>query len=186
LVVGAALLLASCARSEPLPRPVAADVRLPIETETIRATVPRNATLDSLLRASQLQDRLVADVVAAASTVFDPRQIRAGRPYRLVRSLDGLLREFEYEIDADRFLRIVNGDRAHPAVLNARVLKFEKQTAVTAIDARIDGHQSSLIAAIDASGETVQLAMDLAEIFSGEVDFQTELQPGDSFRVVFE
>jgi murein DD-endopeptidase MepM/ murein hydrolase activator NlpD len=55
-----------------------------------------------------------------------------------------------------------------------------------AIDARIDARRSSLIAAIEASGENVELAMDLADIFAGEVDFQTELQPGDSFRVLFE
>src|SRR4029079_18954337 len=39
---------------------------------------------------------------------------------------------------------------------------------------------------IDGAGETIALALDLADIFSGQVDFQTELQPGDSFNVVFE
>ena len=48
-----------------------------------------------------------------ARAVFDPRQIRADRPYRLVRSLDGLLREFEYQIDTDRFLRIINARPRH-------------------------------------------------------------------------
>jgi murein DD-endopeptidase MepM/ murein hydrolase activator NlpD len=184
--VAAALMAASCARPDPPSRPAASDVRLPLESQTIRAIVPRHATLDSLLRTNQLQERLVADAVAAARAVFDPRRIREGRPYRLVRSLDGLLREFEYEIDADRFLRIVSPDRAHPAALNAQVLRFEKQIGVAAIDARIDARRSSLIAAIQAAGETVELAMDLADIFSGEIDFQTELQLGDSFRVLFE
>jgi murein DD-endopeptidase MepM/ murein hydrolase activator NlpD len=178
--------MASCARPDPPSRPAARDVRLSLESQTIRAIVPRHATLDSLLRTNQLQERLVVDAVAAARAVFDPRRIREGRPYRLVRSLDGLLREFEYEIDADRFLRIASPDRAHPEALNAQVLRFEKQTGVVAIDARIDARRSSLIAAIEASGENVELAMDLADIFAGEVDFQTELQPGDSFRVLFE
>jgi murein DD-endopeptidase MepM/ murein hydrolase activator NlpD len=103
-----------------------------------------------------------------------------------VRSLDGLLREFEYQIDADRFLRIVNPDRATPAVLAAHVLTYDKQVAVVAIDARIDAGHSSLISSIDGAGENIQLAMELAEIFSGQVDFHTDLQPGDSFRVLFE
>jgi murein DD-endopeptidase MepM/ murein hydrolase activator NlpD len=179
-------MAASCARPDPPSRPAARDVRLSLESQTIRAIVPRHATLDSLLRTNQLQERLVVDAVAAARAVFDPRRIREGRPYRLVRSPDGLLREFEYEIDADRFLRIASPDRAHPEALNAQVLRFEKQTGVVAIDARIDARRSSLIAAIEASGENVELAMDLADIFAGEVDFQTELQPGDSFRVLFE
>ena len=148
--------------------------------------VPRHATLDSLLRAHQLQEQLVIEAVAVARGVFDPRQLRADRPYRLVRSLDGLLREFEYQIDADRFLRIVNLDRAKPETLDARVLKYDKQIDVVAIDARIDAAHSSLISSIDAAGEQIQLALELADVFSGQVDFHSDLQPGDSFRVLFE
>ena len=191
LLLAGGLLLASCARTEPVRRPAHAgfasvDVYLPRETETIEAIVPRHATLDSLLRAHHLQDQLVSEAVAVARDVFDPRQLRADRPYRLVRSLDGLLREFEYQIDADRFLRIISLDRARPDALDAQVLPYEKQTDVTAIDARIDAEHNSLIASIDGAGEKIQLALELAEIFSGQVDFHTELQPGDSFRVLFE
>jgi murein DD-endopeptidase MepM/ murein hydrolase activator NlpD len=160
-------------------------VRLPREVDIIEATVPQHATLDGLLRSHQLREELVASAVDSARAVFNPRQLRAGQPYRLVRSLDGFLREFEYSIDADRFLRIVGGGRPG-APPSAQVLKYEKQTAVVAIDARIDADSPSLIAAIDAAGESLPLAMDLADIFSGEVDFRTELQPGDSFRVLFE
>ena len=180
------ILLAACAQPEPVRQAPHPDVYLPPETETIVSTVPRHATLDSLLRAHQLQEQLVIEAVSAARAVFDPRQLRAERPYRIVRSLDGLLREFEYQIDADRFLRIVNPDRATPAVLAAHVLTYDKQVAVVAIDARIDAGHSSLISSIDGAGENIQLAMELAEIFSGQVDFHTDLQPGDSFRVLFE
>jgi murein DD-endopeptidase MepM/ murein hydrolase activator NlpD len=57
---------------------------------------------------------------------------------------------------------------------------------VVAVDAVIDESHPSLIAAVDATGETVQLALSLAELFAGEVDFQSELQTGDRFRVLFE
>ena len=186
-MAGTILASASCARTEPERRaPVGADIRLPREFDVIEATVPPRATLDGLLRAHQLREDLVGDAVSAARAVFDPRHLRAGQPYRLVRSIDGLLREFEYAIDADQFLRIAGDERDKAGALNAQVLKYDKQTAVAAIDARIDAGHSSLIAAIDAAGEALPLAMDLADIFSGEVDFRTELQPGDSFRVLFE
>jgi murein DD-endopeptidase MepM/ murein hydrolase activator NlpD len=180
------LCLVSCAAPEPARRPARSDVYLPRETETIEAAVPRNATLDSLLRGSQLREELVARAVTAARSVFDPRQIRAGRPYRLVRSLDGLLREFEYQIDTDRFLRIISRDRERPDVLDAKVIPYEKQAEVAVIDARLEGERSSLIGAIEYAGENVQLALDLAEIFSGQVDFNSDLQPGDSFKLLFE
>lgn len=190
-LLAGSLLLVSCVRAEPdreraSPGLSAADVYLPRETETIQAIVPRHATLDSLLRAHHLQDQLVTEAVAVARDVFDPRQLRADRPYRLVRSLDGLLREFEYQIDADRFLRIICRDRARPGALDAQVLAYEKQTEIVALDARIDAGHNSLIASIDGAGEKIQLALDLADVFSGQVDFHTELQPGDRVRVLFE
>src|SRR5207249_119901 len=54
------------------------------------------------------------------------------------------------------------------------------------IDARIDRDASSLIAAIERTGETIQLALELADIFGGQLDFNSELQPGDRFQVLFE
>lgn len=186
LAVCVCALVGGCAPQEAPRVRHALDVRLPPEIETVEATVPAHATLDSLLRENRLQAPLVDAAVAAARAVFNPRQLRAERPYRLVRSIDGFLREFEYQIDADRFLRIVNADRAHPEALDARVLEYTKRVDRVAIDARIDGDHPSLIAAIDEAGENVQLAMALADIFSGQVDFQSDLQEGDDFRVLFE
>ena len=185
----AAVLLAACARSSPSPAAVArsgSDVLLSLETEIIQARVPRHATLDSLLRRHDLAAERVGEAVRAAARVFDPRQLRADRPYRLVRSLDGFLREFEYEIDADRFLRIISPDRWQPHVLEAQVLPFEKQTTVAAVSGVIDARSPSLIAAVAESGERVQLAMSLAGIFGGQIDFDSDLQQGDTFEVLVE
>ena len=118
--------------------------------------------------------------------MFDPRQLRAERPYKLVRSLAGDLREFEYQIDMDRFLRIVCPDRLSSGVARCRVLLYDKQTSAVAIRGRIDEQHPSVIAAIDAAGETIQLAMALAEMFAGQIDFDSDLQPGDTFEVLFE
>jgi murein DD-endopeptidase MepM/ murein hydrolase activator NlpD len=186
------IAVVSCSKQEPVrhaPPPLRSDILLRSEIETIAGRVPRHSTLDALLRANNLQENFVADAVNAARAVFDPRHFRADQPYRLVRTIDGLLREFEYQIDTDRFLRIVSrgeGDGDGIIELEAEVVPYDKDTAIVAIDARIDGDHPSLIAAIDQAGENVQLAMALAEIFSGTVDFQSDLQPGDSFRVLFE
>lgn len=180
----------ACSRPPDPPRRsvsfAAVDVVLRPETETIEAMVPRHATLDSLLRAHHFTPELVDAVVSSATAVFDPRHLRADRPYKLVRSLDGWLREFVYEIDADRFLRIVSPDRSRPQVLDARVIPFEKDTVVAAIRGQIDAARPSLIAALEDTGEKLQLAIALAEIFSGQIDFDRELQPGDGFDVLFE
>src|SRR5690349_14943767 len=95
------VVLAACAREVP-PPPAAhsPDVELRSETITIEARVPPRATLDGLLRSQALAEPFVLSAIDAARAVFDPRHLHSDRPYRLVRSLDGMLREFEYQIDA--------------------------------------------------------------------------------------
>src|SRR5262245_11321183 len=153
LAVGA-LAVCACAKQDTTSVVHAAgpDVVLQRETETIDDTVPEHATLDSLLRQNQLSTDLVRAAVESAANVFNLRQIRANRPYRLVRSIDGLLHEFEYQIDADRFLRIINRDRLQPAVLEAEVLTYEKDTGTFGIHGTIDSEHPSLIAAVLETG----------------------------------
>jgi murein DD-endopeptidase MepM/ murein hydrolase activator NlpD len=170
----------------PPPSRPRADIVLPLETETIEAVVPRAATLETLLRQHQVSSALVQAAIESTRPVFDPRHLRAGRPYRIVLSVDGFLRELEYQIDADRFLRIISRDRATPEKLDAEVVAYEKERTVVAIRGTIDREHSSLIAAVDATGERVQLAIAMAELFGGQLDFENDLQPGDSFEVLFE
>ena len=178
--------LASACADEPRVRHTRPDVVLPSEIQTISARVPRNATLDSLLRAHDLSTDLIKAAVGAARNVFNPRDLRADRPYTIVRSIDGALREFHYEIDADRILRIINPNVDRPDVLEATVLPIEKETSTDAVSATIDAAHSSLISAVVGSGETIQLALALADVFSGTIDFESDLQPGDNFEAVFE
>ena len=186
VIVAAAIAAAGCARDESVRPPRSgSDVFLRAETQTFVARVPPHATLDSLLRDHQLPADLVQAAVESARGVFNPRHLRADRPYRLVRSVDGFLREFVYEIDADRFLRIFS-DRSAPTALAAEVRPFDKHTAVVAVRGRIDSERTSLVAAMDATGENIQLAMALAEVFGGQIDFNSDLQPGDVFEVMFE
>ncbi len=183
---GAALVV-SCAREVPPPPVVRLpDVELKSEIVTIEARVPQHATLDALLRSQQLADPFVIAAIEAARGVFDPRQLHSDRPYRLVRSLDGMLREFVYQIDSDRFLRIISRDRDEPMHLDAEVVPYEKQIETVTVRGRIDADHPSVIAAMAEAGETIQLAMLMAEIFSGQIDFDSDLQPGDSFDILVE
>ena len=166
--------------------PHRADIVLPVETLTIEAVVPRQGTLDAILAQNNLTAPSLQAAIASARAVFDVRKIRAQQPYRLIVSVDGLLREFEYRIDDDRYLRIVNRDRATPEQLDAEVLLYEKDRSIVAIRGRIDREHPSLFAAVAAAGERVDFAVSLAEIFSGQIDFENDLQPGDSFEVLFE
>ncbi len=158
-------------------------------TRLIEARVPRNATLASLLRAHQVSDDIVNHFVEAAKKQFDLRRIRADRPYRLQVGLDGAIREFTYQIDADKFLKVVGGDDKAADALpdyDVQVLPYEKHKALMSIRGEISREAPSLIAAVNVAGESISLALEFARVFEGEVDFGNELQPGDSFEILFE
>jgi murein DD-endopeptidase MepM/ murein hydrolase activator NlpD len=186
--LAALAILCGCARE--VPRPTSSrrphDIILTPQSQIVEAVVPPRATLDRLLRSHDFPSGLVQAAVRSAASVFNLRQLRENQPYRLVRSLDGLLEEFEYQIDADRFLRIVMPDRSRPDVLDASVQPYEKETAIATIHGVIDSSHPSLISAMEASGETIQLAMSLADIFGGQIDFDSDLQPGDTFELLLE
>jgi murein DD-endopeptidase MepM/ murein hydrolase activator NlpD len=61
-----------------------------------------------------------------------------------------------------------------------------KEISVDAVEGEISKSTPSLIQALDAAGERIDLALQMADIFSGELDFSSELQPGDRFRLVVE
>jgi murein DD-endopeptidase MepM/ murein hydrolase activator NlpD len=156
--------------------------------ETTEALVPPDSTLQSLLVQAQLPADLASSIVAAARTVFNPRNLRADRPYRITRSIDGLFREFRYDIDADNFLRVVfqdtSGTRA--ASFDAAIVVVPKEYETAAVSAVISRNHRSIIDAFNAEGENIQLPLQLAEIFGGELDFNADLKMGDRVDVLFD
>lgn len=186
-VLISALLPAACGSPAPSPTPPPAtrsDITLPRDVPIVRGVVPRNATLDTMLREHGLAAEVVHSVIAAARTAFDPRRLKSLQPFALERTRDGALSFFEYEIDADSFLRVVPGE--DEGELRAEVLPIPKTLQHDTAAGRIDGATPSLFASIEAAGERAELAIAMAGIFAGEIDFNTELQPGDAYAVAFE
>ena len=145
--------------------------------------VADGATLASLLEAHQVARQEVNALIARAGSVFDVRALRAGRPYRIAQAIGGALRRFEYELDNDRVLKV---ERNEGDDFDAEISSIEKRTELTAIEGAIDRDASSLLAAMARTGERVDLSLALADVLSSELDFNTELQPGDRFAVLFE
>ncbi len=187
--VGAVALFLVWRSSESSPaKPPASDIVLARDGQSVESRVPRNATLESLLRQQNLSVELTASLVDAVRGVFNPKDLRANNVFRITRTLDGLFREFRYHIDADRLLRVLaqpGAEGAAPA-LSAEVLTLPREMAVEALSAEIGPEHSSLVGAFEALGENIQLALVLANIFGGEVDFNTDLQDGDRVEVLFE
>ena len=183
-----AVLGAGCALEVPLPNSVwnGTDIVLKkVGTRVIEDVVPRRATLAGLLDTHAFDGTFVYQFVQAVRPVFDPRRIRVGNSYKLIVGNDGVLRRFEYHIDNDEFLRVDYDTDAEVSFEAERVL-YVKERAEVATSGVIDERNSSLSAALDDIGENVNLAILMAEVFSGEIDFNNDLRRGDHFDVLFE
>ena len=186
-IVFVAALAGGCAEEPPLPPSTSngSDVFLKVDTRVIEEVVPRGATLAGLLDTHALDNNVVYEFVEAVRVVFDPRRIRVGNPYKLVLGNDGTFRQFEYHIDNDEFLK-VDHVRDTFASFDVERVPYVKDRVEVATSGAIDEQNSSLVAALNGSGENVNLAILMAEVFSGEIDFNNDLRRGDRFDVLFE
>ncbi|MCC7415638.1 MAG: M23 family metallopeptidase [Acidobacteria bacterium] len=188
ILAAVAALAAGCERPPaggglPIGRP-GADIVLRAETVLVQGIVPPHATLDALLRAQNLPLETVNHLVGAVRTVFDPRKLRVSQPFELLRTMDGKIRRFAYEIDAAT--RVLVEPDPPSGALTAALRPIPRDRHEGTASGAIDRETPSLFEAMDEAGEAPELAIAMAEIFSGEVDFNTELQPGDRFAVAFE
>lgn len=161
-----------------------ADIFLPPEGRTIEGVFPRRSTLAGLLDAHAVDGAAAREVIAAAGAVFDPRRFRAGNEYQVVLADDGALRRLEYHVDEDQFLQVRRA--ADGGTYHALLVPYEKQRVEAVARGFINDRYTSLVAALDGGGENVMLAIKMAEVLAGEIDFNTELRLGDRFDVLFE
>lgn len=185
LFLASCVCVSACGTDAPPPSIPGRDVFLQPDTTRIRGLVAQRTTLEATLRDHGLAAEVVGTVIEAAQTVFDPRRLRSSQPFLLERTLDGALRHFEYEIDADAYLR-VTPTAPGADELRADVLPIPKTLEQAVAAGTIDESTPSLFQAMAATGETAELTIALAQIFAGEIDFNTEVQPGDRFALAFE
>ena len=184
LALASLVCVGACRAEAPAVHP-AHDIVLTPDTTVVRGLVAEAATLDTMLRDHGLAAEAVVSVVEAARAVFDPRRLRSSQPFMLETTREGVLRHFEYEIDAESFLR-VSADEPGGPEFRAEVLPIPRTVEPAVASGTIDEATPSLFQAMDAAGESAELTIAMAQIFAGEIDFNTELQPGDRFTLAFE
>jgi murein DD-endopeptidase MepM/ murein hydrolase activator NlpD len=156
------------------------DIALAADTTVVAARVAAGATLDSILRTQHIVATDITELILHAGAVFDLRRVRRDQPYRLEVTPQNTVRRLEYEIDADRYLR-VERPPGEPVVADVRPIPKTRHTGI--VRGAIDRDHPSLVSAMDATGETIDLTLALADVFGGDIDFSTDLQRGDTFQL---
>ena len=162
------------------------DVVLARDSDLINGVVPARTTIADLFDTHLIAPGDGAPLVSSIAAAMDVRRLRAGQPYTLDRLLDGRVRRFDYELDNDRLLVVTRASFEGAPRFVATIDRIPKHIAVVAVEGEINRETNSLVASLDQAGERIELALGLADVFSGEIDFNADLQPGDRFRVLVE
>jgi murein DD-endopeptidase MepM/ murein hydrolase activator NlpD len=160
--------------------PAAAGPPTPPELVVEKIAVPARSNLADLLKRRGFTGREIYDLGQAVKPVYDLAKIRAGQELRLASLPDGPWQRLEYDVDETRYL-VVHRD-------GAGVRAEMKYVPVAYKTAFVAGTiEDSLIAALNKAGEEDSLAIDLVErCFGWDIDFNTDLRRGDSFRIFVE
>lgn len=150
--------------------------------------VGRGDTLMELLVNAGVVRREAHEAIVALRQLYDPRRLKPGQEIRLTLTENtdgksegaGRLLALGLQPNVEQELRVTrDGDNGFVAETVARQLL---RVAIS-VDGRIDNNLST--AAQDA-GLPMSVLVEMIRIFSFDVDFQRELQPGDSFEVLYE
>jgi murein DD-endopeptidase MepM/ murein hydrolase activator NlpD len=151
-----------------------------------RLTVKPGDTFMKLLQGAAISRAEAHEAIAVMRELFNPRDLRPG--YTITATFeptgaDGKERRFtgfSFEPAIDRTIDVTRGDNDR---FTARSVDRKLEQRVARIDGEI---QSNLYAAGVRVGLPPTLLVEVIRLFSWDVDFQRDIQPGDKFGVLVE
>jgi murein DD-endopeptidase MepM/ murein hydrolase activator NlpD len=146
-------------------------------TETITAHL--GDSLMGLLQHAGITPTAAQSAIAALAGKWDPRALKIGQQIALLRD-DGGVKQLYLNPDPQRDLVLTRGTDGNYI---ASVMSRDILTVPLRIAGTID---SSLFEAAAKAGLPQAVLNEIIRAFSYDVDFQREVQPGDSFEVLFD
>lgn len=174
--------------SQPQERQLAAAA----ETEVPQpSTISRNLrvasgdTLMEMLTNAGVQRQEAHEAITALRDVFSPRKLRPGQEIHLELIADTpdaepRLLALNLQPDVERDVRVT---RSESDGFVAEAIARPLQETTLLVTGRIE---SNLSADASAAGVPTAVLIDLIRIFSFDVDFQRDIQPGDQFEVLYD
>ena len=153
--------------------------RLPRE-RVIAGKIVKKDTLSSALRSQNISAELVEFICGHLKSVVNLRRVKPGDTFEVRLTPEGKFLGFSFQSSPIDVYQLSIGPSGE-WVAHKLDIPVEKYWA------RVSGEiTGSLFDAVDKQGEQDPLVLDFAEIFSWEIDFNTEPQLGDRFQMVVE
>lgn len=139
----------------------------------------RGDTISTLLERLDISNEEIAAFLRSSKDSKGIRQLVPGRTVRAKTSKDGELLSLRYLGSSDSMLVVEKENSVFRA--SDQGVPLESRTLMKSGEIR-----SSLFAATDAANIPDNIATQLADVFSSDIDFHRDLRRGDRFNVVYE
>jgi murein DD-endopeptidase MepM/ murein hydrolase activator NlpD len=140
--------------------------------------IQRGDTIAALLERLGAEDSATAEFLRNTRSARTLRQLIPGRTVRALTTAEGKLLELRYQTGGT----VLNVQRLEDNFqVTEQPIEFERRILMKAGEIR-----SSLFAATDTVGLSDAIAIQIADIFSTDIDFHRDLRRGDRFTVVYE
>ncbi len=139
----------------------------------------RGDTISDLLARLSVNDEEARSFLALAKSGRSLQLLRPGTTVQARTADDGSLMALRYITDKGRLIGFEKAGGEFRTVEQQLSLAPQQQMKSGEI-------RSSLFAATDAAGLSDNVAIQLADIFAGDVDFHRDLRRGDKFTVIYE
>ena len=145
----------------------------------IRHLVAPGETFASILWDRGLSSTEIRAWKQAAVSAYDLDSIQPRHAFLLTFTPDqGHLTGCEYEIDKYSLLsmRLMHGQ------IQARMKAMPRLAAVRGVTGRVE---ASLVTSATAAGIPARMVSELADVFGWEIDLESDIRPGDQFRLIY-
>ncbi len=150
-----------------------------VSSKEIRGIVKPGETMSDIFKRYGLSIQELFSLREASAEVHRLKEIAAGQPYSIRVDSDNNVVSLTYQIDDEAMLRIT---RESPG-FHAERVEIPYETKIGELGGTIE---NNLYEALGNAADSSQLAYALADIFSWDIDFATDLRKGDTFKVVVE
>jgi murein DD-endopeptidase MepM/ murein hydrolase activator NlpD len=168
--------------TEPAPVPSTPSIAPVLENKqmTREHTFKVGDSLFAVLSVLGIPQEEIFDIFKSAQKIYDLRKIIPGQKIKVfLQEAPEKVGALFYEIDPLRSLKMERSENGFHAVEEKAVLQQE-------IESRGGDISDTLFESARRSGVPADVILDLADIFAWDLDFSTEIQSGDRFRVVYE
>lgn len=141
--------------------------------------IQRGDTVAGLLSRLDVNSEDIQSFLSEAKHAQALHQLKPGKTLQAQTTDGGELLSLRYHYGGNTILQVEKQDGHFKA--SEQALALERQTVMSSGQIR-----SSLFAATDAANMPDAIAVQMADIFSTDIDFHRDLQRGDKFTVVYE